>query len=45
MSELTIYEVGPRDGLQYENITIGTYDKILFINILSKNFNHLLYFF
>tara|TARA_B100001559_G_scaffold290239_1_gene269147 strand:+ start:73 stop:345 length:273 start_codon:yes stop_codon:yes gene_type:complete len=35
MSEVTIYEVGPRDGLQNEKIPIGTNDKIQFINILS----------
>ena len=35
MTEITIYEVGPRDGLQNEKIPIGTNDKIQFINFLS----------
>ena len=35
MSEVTIYEVGPRDGLQNEKIPIETNDKIQFIDFLS----------
>src|SRR5882724_1950230 len=32
---VTVVEVGPRDGLQNERVTIGTADKIEFINRLS----------
>src|SRR5262245_29317844 len=32
---VTVVEVGPRDGLQNERVTIGTADKIDFINRLS----------
>jgi hydroxymethylglutaryl-CoA lyase len=32
---VTIYEVGPRDGLQNESRTVPTADKIAFINALS----------
>src|SRR5689334_14095571 len=32
---VTIVEVGPRDGLQNEHVTISTADKIEFINHLS----------
>ena len=35
MSRITVYEVGPRDGLQNEAAAIGTDDKIAFINQLS----------
>jgi isopropylmalate/homocitrate/citramalate synthase len=35
MAEVTIYEVGPRDGLQNEKIPLKTNDKIKFINLLS----------
>ena len=35
MSRVTVYEVGPRDGLQNEAATIGTTEKIAFINQLS----------
>lgn len=34
--QITIYEVGPRDGLQNEAINIPTETKIEFINALSK---------
>ncbi len=33
---VTIYEVGPRDGLQNEGRTVPTPDKIAFINALSR---------
>ena len=36
MTEINLYEVGPRDGLQNENIPIETNDKIAFINMLSS---------
>ena len=36
MIDITIYEVGPRDGLQNEKIPLDTNDKIKFINILSE---------
>jgi isopropylmalate/homocitrate/citramalate synthase len=32
---VTIYEVGPRDGLQNEHITVATADKIAFVDRLS----------
>jgi len=32
---VTVVEVGPRDGLQNERVTIGTADKIEFVNRLS----------
>src|SRR6185295_11503652 len=32
---VTVVEVGPRDGLQNERVTIGTADKIAFVNRLS----------
>jgi len=35
MSRITVYEVGPRDGLQNEAAAIGTDDKIAFVNQLS----------
>ena len=38
MADITIYEVGPRDGLQNEKIPLDTNDKIKFINILSDIF-------
>ena len=34
--EVTIYEVGPRDGLQNESRMIATEDKVRFINALSE---------
>jgi hydroxymethylglutaryl-CoA lyase len=34
-SEVRIYEVGPRDGLQAESAIIGTDDKLRFITLLS----------
>lgn len=36
MTEISIYEVGPRDGLQNENIPLDTNEKISFINLLSE---------
>jgi hydroxymethylglutaryl-CoA lyase len=36
MGEMTIYEVGPRDGLQNESATISTADKIAFVDRLSE---------
>ncbi len=33
---VTLYEVGPRDGLQNESRTVPTADKIAFINALSE---------
>jgi hydroxymethylglutaryl-CoA lyase len=36
MTEVTIYEVGPRDGLQNESIPLSAKDKVSFINILSQ---------
>ena len=36
MTEISIYEVGPRDGLQNENIPLDTHEKISFINLLSE---------
>ena len=35
MTEITLYEVGPRDGLQNENIPLETDEKVIFINMLS----------
>ena len=32
---VTIVEVGPRDGLQNEKVTISTDDKVAFIDALS----------
>jgi len=32
---VTVYEVGPRDGLQNETQTVSTEDKVRFINLLS----------
>ena len=34
-ARVTVVEVGPRDGLQNERVTIGTADKIEFVNRLS----------
>ena len=34
-SEVRIYEVGPRDGLQAESTVVGTDDKLRFIQLLS----------
>ena len=34
-SEVRIYEVGPRDGLQAESTIVGTDDKLRFIELLS----------
>jgi len=34
--QVTLYEVGPRDGLQAEAITVATQDKIDLINALSE---------
>jgi len=34
-SEVRIYEVGPRDGLQAESAIVGTDDKLRFIELLS----------
>jgi len=36
MTGITIYEVGPRDGLQNESIPLSAKHKISFINILSQ---------
>ncbi len=36
MAEVTIFEVGPRDGLQNEPVFIDTAQKVSFINMLSK---------
>jgi hydroxymethylglutaryl-CoA lyase len=36
MPRLTVYEVGPRDGLQNEAAAIATADKVAFINTLSE---------
>lgn len=36
MPAIDIYEVGPRDGLQNEPMTISTSDKIALVNALSK---------
>src|SRR5260221_6511913 len=33
---ITVYEVGPRDGLQNESVPIATGDKIAFIDRLSQ---------
>src|SRR5882672_9761956 len=33
-AEVTVYEVGPRDGLQNEAVPLGTTDKIAFIQNL-----------
>ncbi|MBU2976680.1 hydroxymethylglutaryl-CoA lyase [Alteromonas sp. C1M14] len=33
---VSIFEVGPRDGLQNENAMISTSDKVRFINLLAK---------
>src|SRR5262249_45015647 len=38
--QVTIYEVGPRDGLQNESRPIATADKIEFINQLSDTGLH-----
>lgn len=37
MNEITIFEVGPRDGLQNEKVFIDTAVKIELINMLSKS--------
>lgn len=34
-SSVTIVEVGPRDGLQNEQVTVATADKVGFVNLLS----------
>ena len=36
MTEITIYEVGPRDGLQNESVPLSAKHKISFIDILSQ---------
>ena len=36
MTGITIYEVGPRDGLQNESIPLSAKHKISFIDILSQ---------
>jgi hydroxymethylglutaryl-CoA lyase len=36
MKHITVYEVGPRDGLQNESATITTQDKIAFVDRLSE---------
>ena len=36
MTEVTIYEVGPRDGLQNESVPLPAKDKVSFIDILSR---------
>jgi hydroxymethylglutaryl-CoA lyase len=35
-SRVTIVEVGPRDGLQNETVTVATPDKVRFIDLLSE---------
>lgn len=35
-TDITLYEVGPRDGLQNEHETVSTEDKVAFINRLSE---------
>src|SRR5256712_9147179 len=35
MKRITVVEVGPRDGLQNEHVTVATADKIEFVNRLS----------
>lgn len=35
-SRVTIVEVGPRDGLQNEPATVGTDDKVAFVDLLSR---------
>ncbi|MCP9439268.1 MAG: hydroxymethylglutaryl-CoA lyase [Nitrospira sp.] len=35
--EITIVEVGPRDGLQHEPITVSTEAKVAFVNTLSRS--------
>lgn len=35
--KITIYEVGPRDGLQNEKTPVSTEDKIKYINMLSQS--------
>ena len=35
MSHVTVYEVGPRDGLQNETVNVPTTEKIAFIDRLS----------
>ncbi len=35
-SQVTVYEVGPRDGLQNEQRMVPTADKIALINALSQ---------
>src|SRR5919197_958403 len=34
-SSVTVVEVGPRDGLQNEAVTVATVDKVRFIELLS----------
>src|SRR5690242_9922211 len=34
-TRVTVYEVGPRDGLQNEKISLSTRDKIAFVDLLS----------
>ena len=36
MTKISLYEVGPRDGLQNENIPLETNEKVTFINLLSE---------
>lgn len=35
MSDITVYEVGPRDGLQNERVQLSTADKVAFVDALS----------
>ena len=36
MTKISLYEVGPRDGLQNENVPLETNEKVTFINLLSE---------
>ena len=36
-ADVTIFEMGPRDGLQNESKFINTFDKIKLVNLLSKS--------
>ena len=40
-ADVTIFEMGPRDGLQNESKFINTFDKIKLVNLLSKNVSNL----
>src|SRR5688500_20279914 len=37
MADVTVYEVGPRDGLQNEAAAIPTADKVAFVDALSQS--------